>query len=108
MYMYITVSLGRGSLIKIPHTHTVHFRCDKLLGLLDYWQRYEKEVKDLLGWIMDEANSFSKDVTTQGDKGIEDHIESCKVNMGILLKSMYLHTLRGSVKNSYSLYGSLH
>ena len=55
-------------------------RCDKLLGLLDYWQRYEKEVKDLLSWIMDEANKFSKEVTTRGDKGIEDHIESCKVS----------------------------
>ena len=56
-------------------------RCDKLLGLLDYWQRYEKEVNDLLSWIMDEANRFSKEVTTQGDKGIEDHIESCKVHV---------------------------
>ena len=55
-------------------------RCDQLLGLLDYWQRYEKEVKDLLSWIMDEANKFSKEVTTRGDKGIEDHIESCKVS----------------------------
>ena len=39
-------------------------------------------MKDLLEWIMDEANSFSKEVTTKGDKGIEDHIESCKVGGG--------------------------
>ena len=31
---------------------------------------------------MDEANKFSKEVTTKGDKGIEDHIESCKVGEG--------------------------
>ena len=36
---------------------------------------------DLLSWIMDEANRFSKEVTTRGDKGIEDHIESCKVRL---------------------------
>ena len=36
-------------------------------------------MKELLGWIMAEAESFSKDVTTYGEKGIIDHMETCKV-----------------------------
>ncbi len=36
-------------------------------------------MKDLLGWIMSEADGFSKDVTTPGDKGVIDHMETCKV-----------------------------
>ena len=75
LYYCLTLSLSL-SLCLSP----CPLRCDQLLGLLDYWQRYEKEVKDLLSWIMDEANKFSKEVTTRGDKGIEDHIESCKVS----------------------------
>lgn len=54
-------------------------RCEELLGTQELWQRYEKEVKELLNWVISEAQSFSKDVTTTGDKGIEDHITSCKV-----------------------------
>ena len=54
-------------------------RCQELLGIQELWTRYEAEVKDLLNWIMAEAEKFSRDVTTQGDKGIEDHIESCRV-----------------------------
>ena len=55
-------------------------RCQELLALLELWEHYEKDVKDLLGWIMDEANSFSKDVTTKSDKGVIDHMETCKVS----------------------------
>ena len=58
---------------------TLHSRCQELLALLELWDHYEKDVKELLGWIMDEANSFSKDVTTKSDKGIVDHMETCKV-----------------------------
>ena len=54
-------------------------RCDELLERQTKWASYEKEVKDLLNWIIEEADSFSRDMTTTGDKGIVDHIESCKV-----------------------------
>jgi len=54
-------------------------RCEELLGIQELWTKYEKEVKELLNWIMAEAEKFSSEVTTQGDKGIEDHITSCKV-----------------------------
>ena len=36
-------------------------------------------MKELLNWIMSEADSFSKDVTTRGDKGVADHVITCKV-----------------------------
>lgn len=52
---------------------------DRLLVLRTEWLKYEGEVKGLLEWIISEADSFSKDVTTYGDKGIEDHINSCQV-----------------------------
>ena len=48
--------------------------------LLELWEQYEKNVKELLGWIISEADSFSKDVTTPGDKGVVDHIETCQVS----------------------------
>ena len=51
----------------------------KLHRLAMKWDKYERDVKNLLNWIMSEANRFSSEVTTRGDKGIEDHIESCKV-----------------------------
>ena len=54
---------------------------DRLFSLTTRWDEYERDVKNLLNWIMDEANRFSGEVTTQGDKGIEDHIESCKVHV---------------------------
>ena len=54
-------------------------RCHELLGLLELWEEFEKVVKELLGWIMCEADSFSKDVTTRGDKGIVDHMDTCQV-----------------------------
>ena len=54
---------------------------DKLNSLAGQWDHFERDVKNLLNWIMDEANRFSGEVTTQGDKGIEDHIESCKVGL---------------------------
>ena len=56
-----------------------HSRSDELLGLADLWRRFETEVKELLNWVSTEAEGFSKEVTTEGDKGIEDHIESCRV-----------------------------
>ena len=39
----------------------------------------EGEVKTMLSWIMSEAESFSKDVTTYGEKGIVDNMEMSKV-----------------------------
>lgn len=54
----------------------------ELVSLLKLWEHYEGEVKELLSWIMAEADSFSKDVTTFGDKGIVDHMETCKVGEG--------------------------
>ncbi len=54
-------------------------RCEELLELQHGWGEYEAEVKGLLNWIISEAQRFSKEVTTRGDKGVEDHIESCKV-----------------------------
>ncbi len=55
------------------------FRCDDLLELIALWNKYESEVKGLLDWITDEANKFSKQVTTKGDEGVEDYIQACKV-----------------------------
>ena len=56
-----------------------HF--EKLHSLATRWDKYEHDVKSLLNWIMSEANRFSGELTTQGDKGIEDHILSCKVSI---------------------------
>ena len=57
-------------------------RSEELLGIKELWEKYEGEVKKLLNWIMAEADKFSTEVTTLGDKGIEDHIMSCKVRGG--------------------------
>ena len=46
---------------------------------IEKWNKYESDVKGLLDWISDESNKFAKKVTTSGDEGIEDHIESCRV-----------------------------
>ena len=54
-------------------------RSEELLGIKELWEKYEGEVKKLLNWIMAEADKFSSEVTTLGDKGIKDHIMSCKV-----------------------------
>ena len=54
-------------------------RSEELLGIQEMWEKYEGEVKKLLNWIMAEADKFSSEVTTLGDKGIKDHIMSCKV-----------------------------
>ena len=51
----------------------------KLHSLAMKWDGYERDVKNLLNWIMSEANRFSGEVTSRGDKGVEDHIHSCKV-----------------------------
>ena len=42
-------------------------------------------MKELLNWVSTEAEDFSKEVTTEGDKGIEDHIESCRVGLLIYM-----------------------
>jgi hypothetical protein len=44
------------------------------------WEEYEREVKGLLGWMTQEANRFSREVTEKGEKGIEDHVQSCQVS----------------------------
>ena len=54
-------------------------RSGVLFEQIEKWNKYESDVKGLLDWISDEANKFSKKVTTAGDEGIEDHIESCRV-----------------------------
>ena len=54
-------------------------RSEELLGIKELWEKYEGEVKNLLNWIMAEADKFSTEMTTLGDKGIKDHIMSCKV-----------------------------
>ena len=54
-------------------------RSKELLRIQEQWEEYEKGVNGLLSWIMEEAEKFSREVTTRGDKGIEDHIMSCKV-----------------------------
>ena len=51
---------------------------DKLHSVATRWDKFEWDVTNLLNWITNEANRFSGEVTTQGDKGVEDHIESCK------------------------------
>ena len=65
--------------IPIFFSSSLFSRCEVLIGLVVLWNRYEAEVKGLLDWITTEANSFSKEVTTRDEKGVEDHIESCKV-----------------------------
>ena len=40
---------------------------------------YERTVSGLLDWVMTEAETFAREVTTRGDKGVEDHIQSCEV-----------------------------
>ena len=38
-------------------------------------------MKEILGWISDEAGTFSKEVTTWGgEKGVADHMDTCKVH----------------------------
>ena len=61
--------------------HVAQFgeRSEELLRIQEQWEEYEKGVNGLLSWIMEEAEKFSCEVTTRGDKGIEDHIMSCKV-----------------------------
>ena len=54
-------------------------RCDELLEIQREWRVYEATVSELLNWIIAEAQRFSREVTTKGDKGVEDHVESCKV-----------------------------
>lgn len=52
----------------------------QLIGLQDLWHRFEKQVNQFLVWVMDEAKAFSCDVTSAGnEKGVFDHMESCKV-----------------------------
>lgn len=64
--------------------HVAQFceRSEELLRIQKQWEEYEKGVNGLLSWIMEEAEKFSREVTTCGDKGIEDHIMSCKVSRG--------------------------
>ena len=57
-------------------------RSEELLRIQKQWEEYEKGVNGLLSWIMEEAEKFSREVTTRGDKGIEDHIMLCKVSRG--------------------------
>ena len=59
---------------------------DYLLDLRTKWYTYEGEVKGLLEWIMSEAEDFSKDVTTYGEKGIKDHLDSCSVRSACLVE----------------------
>jgi len=42
---------------------------------------YERTVSGLLDWVMTEAETFAREVTTRGDKGVEDHIQSCEVGV---------------------------
>lgn len=66
------------------------------------WNRYESEVKGLLDWITEEANTFSKKVTTKGDEGVEDYIEACKVRdifdrvsvVKLIIQGMLSHAVR--------------
>ncbi len=58
----------------------MYLRCDELLELIAQWNKYESDVKSLLDWITDEANKFSKQVTTKGDEGVEDYIKACEVS----------------------------
>lgn len=52
----------------------------ELVGLQVYWKQYEGKVKEFLSWVMDEAKRFSSEVTSgDGEKGVADHMESCKV-----------------------------
>ena len=48
--------------------------------LLERWVTYEQTVSELLDWVMTEAETFAKEVTTRGDKGVVDHIKSCEVS----------------------------
>lgn len=64
------------------HVTQMGERSEELLGIHELWEKYEGEVKKLLNWIMAEAERFSCEVTTLGDKGIKDHIGSCKVRLG--------------------------
>ena len=52
---------------------------DKLHSTCVKWDKFERDVKNLLNWIMSEANRFSGEVTSKGERGVEDHLMSCKV-----------------------------
>eukprot|EP00731_Ephydatia_muelleri_P022154 Em0014g745a len=58
---------------------TLDAHCGEKHTLKGRWEEYEREVKDLLGWMTQEANRFSREVTEKGEKGIEDHVESCQL-----------------------------
>ena len=53
------------------HVTQMGERSEELLGIQELWEKYEGEVKKLLNWIMAEAERFSCEVTTLGDKGIK-------------------------------------
>ena len=56
-------------------------RWTHILRLKEMWKEFETTVKDFLEWLMAEAKSFSKDVTTLGgEKGVFDHMNTCEVS----------------------------
>lgn len=49
-------------------------------GLQGYWVDFECRVGGFLNWVTEEAKTFSREVTsTEGEKGVVDHMRSCKV-----------------------------
>ena len=52
---------------------------------------YEQTVSELLDWVMTEAENFAKEVTTRGDKGVVDHIDSCEVGTLIRFANLYIY-----------------
>ena len=52
----------------------------QIKGLQGYWTDFEKQVGEFLNWVTEEAKRFSSEVTsTDGEKGVSDHMLSCKV-----------------------------
>ncbi|XP_019856696.1 PREDICTED: dystonin-like [Amphimedon queenslandica] len=61
----------------------------QIKGLQGYWTDFEKQVGEFLNWVTEEAKTFSLEVTsTDGEKGVSDHMLSCKKLHGTLNEKM--------------------
>ena len=60
-------------------------------GVVGRLEAVEGGVKEVLGWISDEAGKFSKEVTVWGgEKGVADHMETCKVCFLVYIRPFLL------------------
>ena len=59
--------------------------CVHVCLMLERFITQEWTVSELLDRVMTEAESFVKEVTTHGDKGVVNYIKSCEMNSSYYL-----------------------